>query len=316
MFFLVLMNRINVTEAQTSADFETNSISTNTLVALSFINENEGWVTDETGILSHTSDAGATWSVVATGYHFLKLNFTDPLTGFAMTAEAAYKTTNGGSTWSQLIVPGSVGTTLYFLDSNTGFISGEEEIYKTANGGAIWSTISTEGVSFVDIYFTSSTVGIAAAYDDQYQSLWRTTNGGESWTNVFSQEKIFFNTVWFTDESTGFAAGYYSNAGSGKFPVIFRSVDGGLTWQKVYRNNQPGNFKGQELIDIRFKNELQGIALASYSENAITNDGGLTWLLTYNDEEDIIPSYGIYKTLGGVGELYIAGKRGYITKWK
>ena len=315
-FFSVLITCSILSQAQTSADFETESITTNTLVALSFINENEGWVIDEAGILRYTSNGGASWSIVATGYNFLKLHFTDDLTGFALTAEAAYKTTNGGNLWSQLTMPGSVGTTLYFFDNNSGFISGEEVIYKTANGGASWSTISTEGVSFVDFYFTSTTTGVAAAYDDQYQSLWRTTNGGVSWSNVFSQEKIYFNTVWFSDETTGFAAGYYSNAGRGKLPVIYRSADGGLTWEKVCRNNDPGNLKGQELIDIRFKNELEGIALATYSENAITHDGGLTWSLTYNDEEDIIPSCGIYKTLGGVHDLFIAGKNGYVTKWE
>lgn len=315
-FCLLLAISFTNTMAQTSSDFETVNITTNTLVALSFIDGNKGWAADDAGVLRYTANAGESWSTIATGNNFLKLDFIDDLNGFALTAEAAYKTTNGGNLWSQLTMPGSVGTTLYFFDSNSGFISGEEVIYRTANGGESWSTISTEGVSFVDFYFTSTTTGVAAAYDDQYQSLWRTTNGGVSWTNVFSQEKIYFNTVWFSDETTGFAAGYYSNAGRGKLPVIYRSADGGLTWKKVYRNNDPGNLKGQELIDIRFKNELEGIALATYSENAITHDGGLTWSLTYNDEEDIIPSCGIYKTLGGVHDLFIAGKNGYVTKWE
>ncbi len=44
--------------AQTSADFDTDSITTNTLVASSFISDNEGWLADNTGILWHTGDAG------------------------------------------------------------------------------------------------------------------------------------------------------------------------------------------------------------------------------------------------------------------
>lgn len=41
-FFSVLITCSILSQAQTSADFETESITTNTLVALSFINENEG----------------------------------------------------------------------------------------------------------------------------------------------------------------------------------------------------------------------------------------------------------------------------------
>lgn len=99
-------------------------------------------------------------------------------------------------------------------------------------------------------------------------------------------------------------------------PVINHTSDGGLTWQNVYTNWHPGDLKGQALIDIRCRIELEGIALAAYSENVITSDGGTTWNLTYNDEEDIIPSFGIYKTLDGLNDLYITGKKGDVTKWK
>jgi photosystem II stability/assembly factor-like uncharacterized protein len=307
---------INISSAQTSADFETDSITTETLVASSFINSNEGWIADDAGTLWHTTNAGQSWSPVSTEKVFLKLDFTDAHHGYGITIDAVYKTADGGNTWSALNLPGNVGSAICFLDNNNGFVSGQEVIYKTSDGGTSWLTVSTEGVSFVDYYFLNASTGMAAAFDeDSYRSLWRTTDGGLSRSNVYAKENYFINSVWFTDENNGWAAGYYAKSGKGKLPVLNHTTDGGLTWQNAYINLHPGDLKGQALIDIRFKNGLEGIALATYSENVITSDGGATWHLTY-DDEDLIPSFGIYNLLDGFKEIYLAGKNGYVTKWK
>jgi photosystem II stability/assembly factor-like uncharacterized protein len=164
--------------------------------------------------------------------------------------------------------------------------------------------------------FLNASTGMAAAFDeDSYRSMWRTTDGGLSWSNVYKEANYFINSVWFNDENSGWAAGYYAKSGKGKLPIINHTTDVGLTWKNAYINLHPGDLKGQELMDIRFKNELEGIALATYSENVITSDGGITWHLTY-DDEDLIPSYGIYKALDGYGEIFLIGKYGYVTIWK
>jgi photosystem II stability/assembly factor-like uncharacterized protein len=317
LFAFQLLISIAEVSAQNSADFETGNITTHTIVASSFISDSEGWVADDAGILRYTNNAGDTWTSLGTEKFFKKLDFTNALNGFAIASNTAYKTVNGGITWSALTMPGSIGTALYFLDSNTGLISGNGEVYKTTNGGTSWASVSTEGVSFVDYYFVSSSIGIAVANDGEaHQSIWRTTDGGSGWTNVYHEENYVFNAVWFISETTGFAAGYYTMPGRGKLPVIHRTTDGGVTWKKIYLNTHPGSIRGQEFIAIRFKNELEGIAIAGYSENVITHDGGLAWQLTDGDEEDIIASYGIYNILDGVNTLYLMGKNGTVTKWE
>ncbi|MBS1658850.1 MAG: hypothetical protein JST18_12250 [Bacteroidetes bacterium] len=317
MFLLLLQGiTINISSAQTSADFETDSITTHTLLASSFINDDEGWIADDAGNLWHTDNAGQSWSPIATQKIFIKLDFTDVQRGYGITTDAAYKTVDGGNTWSALNLPGNVGSAICFFDNSTGIVSGKEVIYKTTDDGATWQTVSTGGVSFVDYYFLNASTGIAAAFDeDSYQCIWRTTDGGQNWSNVYKEENYFITSVWFTDENNGWAAGYYTRQGKGKLPIINHSKDGGLTWKNVYINLHPGDLKGQALIDIRFRNALEGIALATYSENVITSDGGATWHLTY-DDEDLIPSYGIYKLLDSFNEIYLAGKNGYVTRWK
>lgn len=306
-------------KAQIGSEFETEHLTTATFLAGSFINDNEGWLADNAGKLWHTANGGNTWSSTLIEKKFLKLDFTDALKGYGFTSEVAYKTTDGGSTWSSLSLPGTAANSIYFLDNSTGFISGYEAIYKTTNGGNNWSTISTgEGIYFLDYYFINSLTGIAVAYDDiANQTIWRTTNGGETWSNVYDEENYYINSVWFTDESTGFAAGYYYLTNGGKLPVINRSENGGLTWENIYTNDNPGDARGEEFIDIRFKNELEGFALASRSQTVYTIDGGATWQFTYDESgTQLFPEWGSYKILDGVSDLYLAGRNGIVTKWK
>jgi photosystem II stability/assembly factor-like uncharacterized protein len=106
----------DLSSAQINGSFESSIITANTLVASSFINDNEGWMADDKALLWHTSNAGQTWSSVLTDKYFLKLQFLDPINGYGITADALYKTTESGNTWSALSLPGNIGTALYFLD--------------------------------------------------------------------------------------------------------------------------------------------------------------------------------------------------------
>lgn len=186
LFCLLLVATVQRIQAQIGLEFETDSLTPSTFVASSFISDSEGWLADNTGKLWHTSNGSATWNSALVEKNFLRLDFVDALNGYGLTAEGAYKTIDGGSTWSPLVLPGSAANSLYFLDVNTGFVSGNGAIYKTTNAGGNWATISTgEGIYFLDFYFINSLTGIAAAYDDNSnRSIWRTTNGGETWANV------------------------------------------------------------------------------------------------------------------------------------
>lgn len=198
--------------AQTNPDFETDSISEFTIVACYYISDNEGWLADDEGNLLKTTNGGDSWNSNAVAIEFKELQFIDALNGFGITSSAAYKTVNGGTSWTLLSLPGEMGRALYFINSTTGFVSGDEVIYKTTDGGSNWTTISTEGVSFTDFFFINSTAGIATAHDENnYQCIWRTADAGSTWANVFSEEDFFFNTVWFTIENVGWAAVMHCN---------------------------------------------------------------------------------------------------------
>jgi photosystem II stability/assembly factor-like uncharacterized protein len=288
----------------------------NTFVASSFINDHEGWLADNKGILWHTTDAGLSLDTVCAGKAFLKLRFTDQQNGFAIAEGDVYKSADGGILWESLQLD-STSVTLWFVNKNVGFVGASKKIYKTSDNGQSWITVSTEINSVTDFYFINELIGVATALDpDYYKSIWRTTDGGLTWTNVYNQEKYFVYSVWFVNESTGYAAGYFEQPGLGRLPAINKTTNGGLSWENIFRDDGIVNW-GETFLDIRFKNEMEGFAVANFSQSAFTTDGGLSWTSDRETDSTGLPTNdaGLFMALDGDDVIYIAGKSGNLIKW-
>ncbi|MEO5675139.1 MAG: hypothetical protein ABIQ74_10885, partial [Chitinophagales bacterium] len=123
-------------------------------------------------------------------------------------------------------------------------------------------------------------------------------------------------SLWFTNKDTGWAAGLYNDAGLGPQPEILRTNDAGQTWQNIYQVDALPS--GESFVDIRFKkNEKDGFVLAEFSYDAATTDGGINWGLTHDTDTSGLPFlYGIYNTLDGFEDMYLAGQYGTLLKWK
>jgi photosystem II stability/assembly factor-like uncharacterized protein len=72
-----------------------------------FINQQEGWVGCENGIVLHTADAGLTWDshTIAGGGILLAIHFFDSMNGEAMNIYSRFFTSDGGVTWSSEDLP-------------------------------------------------------------------------------------------------------------------------------------------------------------------------------------------------------------------
>ena len=97
-----------------------------------------------------------------------------------------------------------------------------------------WTKLTTEEYPGKqdDIFFVNSSLGF---YGNGAGKIFRTTDGGTTWTRVFEQKGTFVRCLAFTDERHGVAG----NVGPGYFPgvtdstPIYRTEDGGLTWSAV-----------------------------------------------------------------------------------
>ncbi|MDP3555958.1 MAG: T9SS type A sorting domain-containing protein [Bacteroidota bacterium] len=262
------------------------------------VTQNAAWPKVSTGVrLLSAVDANVVW---AHGYDGTTGNTGRNYSWFT-------RTTNGGTSYTsgniyQSTTTPIVGDTNSFkissmegVDANTCWVAsylkaGQNKgaIHRTTNGGVTWQNMTAAGMytnaaSFCNIVtFVTPQIGITMGdahpgIGNEYE-IWRTTDGGNSWslvpganipnpasageyglTGVYT--KLGSNNIWFG-----------TNEGR-----IFRSTDGGLTWNVSTVNAI------SSVNEIAFSTPLNGYTWV-YANNTTleqwnTTDGGVTWTM-------------------------------------
>lgn len=111
-------------------------------------------------------------------------------------------------------------------------------VLKTLNGGTTWTPLTVSGppsnalvgdIAAVDAN-TAWIVTAPASGSGAANGIWKTTNGGTSWTKQTAySNSSFANIVYFWDANNGISAG---DPVGGKFE-IFKTSNGGSTWSAV-----------------------------------------------------------------------------------
>jgi photosystem II stability/assembly factor-like uncharacterized protein len=95
-----------------------------------------------------------------------------------------------------------------------------------------WTTLNATTLSwrFEDMFFVNEQKGWCV---DGGGQIIRTTNGGLSWQQVYYDNEVYFRSVEFKDENTGFAGAL---GGSSSDARLFRTMDGGDNWTEITAN--------------------------------------------------------------------------------
>ena len=217
------------------------------LYSISFVNRMEGFVGGQ-GIILSTYDGGKSWSRFYSGqtsiYGFDMLN---SRVGWAEGTKGLLKTDNGGQSWrvvsEQLLqfanidfVNGQSGWGIKYLNSGImlGFplANNATELVHTIDGGRHWFTVKGMG-NAGSVHSNSPMTGWVSGS----RQLWQTTNGGRTWTSLFTFPEhmtsswiipINRQVIWAL--TNGMAV-----AGSQPY-ALWRSVDGGHQWTPVTRS--------------------------------------------------------------------------------
>jgi len=161
------------------------------------------------------------------------ISFVNPQSGYASDETTLYRTQDAGLTWTSS-TPGFLMRDIQFTDMDNGYACGttaiDASISRTMDGGATWNTVFTTTFPFfttsamqkLDV-INSDVVYSSGQYSNQ---LFRTIDGGITWDSLTLNLINGIQDFDFTDVNHGRVV---STMGE-----IYGTIDGGLTWNLEY----------------------------------------------------------------------------------
>ena len=132
-----------------------------------------------------------------------------------------------------------------------------------------------DDISFVD--------AMTGWYGNGAGKLFRTTDGGETWTSEdMTAHTAMILDIHFVSEQVGFIAGASDGDVQVSKAVILRTGDGGRSWTRVYEGTRPWELTWKMAWP---SSQVGYVTVQSYNPDpaasqrfvAKTTDGGLTW---------------------------------------
>jgi photosystem II stability/assembly factor-like uncharacterized protein len=290
------------------------------VAAFSFLSPTTGFLLLKNGSVEQTADGGESFSrktgipgtaassgggsLVGTEIHFLSAT-----TGLAIVSDpgsgvsAAYRTPDGGVSWTAVTLPGSSRvTSLHFVDEKNAYAIGPETFLRSADGGQTWTAQPiAKGNSFNSIDCSSAMTCLMTVTGGN--QLIETTDGGATATVKTTSSSLIYGaayasplqivavgasgaTVLSSDGGATFkpssadVGGQYSKLRRGPGAMVLApgangeiaiSSNNAQTWQTVATQSS------QELVDAAFATPTLGYALDAKGGLQRTNNGGASW---------------------------------------
>jgi photosystem II stability/assembly factor-like uncharacterized protein len=210
-----------------------------------FVDTSVGWAvatdsawTGDTAKIARSNDGGLTWDLqfgLPGDSYGEGIEAIDSERAFAIFLRAGVgglvvRTTDGGTSWTDVSPSAASFFGLDFIDANRGWLAGGL-IYRTIDGGNSWQQQYAPLYGVMDISFLDSEIGWAVGW---YGTILHTTNGGQTWVeqqagggttpNLLAVQALTPMRAWI--------------AGSGGY--VARTNDGGQTW--VQENAHPNTY--------------------------------------------------------------------------
>ena len=178
----------------------------------------------------------------------------------------------------------------------------------------IVNKLVNEAYAINDVEYISPDVAIAAGGNRRvFGYIWRTTDAGLNWTQVYSFE---FNTIYdiqFLDANIGYACGENF--------LLLKTTDGGVSWNRIYIPvpEIEGHPQFMNLKKMIFFNETSAYLVGGQNFNGgtiiKTTDGGISWqyelyksaiegVYFFNESAGVIGGYGSMRRTIDSGQYY------------
>ncbi len=187
-------------------------------------------------------------------------------------------------------------------------------VYKSTNAGESWEHLGLNDswqIGEIAVHPANPDIVIVCVLGhfwskNKNRGIYRTSNGGETWEHVlYLDEQTGANDVVFAPSNPDivYASTWENNPGvMGGNSGIFRSTDGGVTWAPSRQGLPSGPMIGRIGVAVSYSNPDKAYALidnrgeSPSSEVYKTENGGLLWERTHNDDLNIFSVIGWYFT--------------------
>jgi photosystem II stability/assembly factor-like uncharacterized protein len=190
-----------------------------------------GYAVGDFGTVLRTDDGGTNWSGVRTGVidQLSKLRVVDANIFVAGGGCTLLRSDDGGQTLRRLRFNPSAScgaplAAMHFPSRDVGYlVRADGSVLRTDDGGSRFSSRTalpaSGGGPPNDAWFTTPDAGVVATGSDTLGKIYRTTDGGNSWTEAATSGAL--RGLFFVSATTGYAVGQ---------SAVLKTTDGGVTW--------------------------------------------------------------------------------------
>ena len=267
---------------------------------------------------------------------------------FGATGGGVWKTKDAGVNWvpvsDKYFKTGSVGS-IAVAESNPnivyvgmgesairGNVSHGDGMYKSIDAGRTWKHIGlgdSQHIARVRVHPKNPNLVYAAAMghlwgDNKQRGVFRSKDGGQTWENVLYQSEkagafeiamdpsnpnVIYATTWQVRRTP------YSLISGGEGSAIFKSYDGGDTWQDISRNKGlPPGVMGKIGITVSPVNPDRVWAMIESKQGGLyrSEDAGETWRRVSNNPQTMQRPwyyYRVYADTQDVNTVYVLNVR-------
>ncbi len=239
----------------------------------------------------------------------------------------------GQSSWNLIRIDYTINLRFVkFFDAQTGYTLSENCIYKSTNGGINWNSIYCGRTSDIFMcspmvmYNTNS-----SSLPPYTQGVAKTTNGGYNWVGLFSTDPNSLGNIFFYDEITGWVSNYidklyvtYNGSSfstiilptsiSGNKAIYFINQNTGFfisSSKSLYKSTNKGFTWAQwgvpdlNLLNYTFTDSLTGYISGYAGSSSVpglikkTTNGGVNWTVILRDTTSSIPKISFVNSYTG-----------------
>ena len=273
---------------------------------IEFFDSQNGIMAGDWGAVAYSNDGGLTWQNAAS-FTTLSLNEIEIFGSdhaLAMADTCLFETTDGGVTWLvRYQLEGHTFVTLDMITAAEGWAlvevnqSTTTRLAKTTDGGTTWTITPFQGVAsninISDIAFKDMTSGLVMGKDFDYNSVYRTSDGGVSFTLASPLFDQYPNDIVYAGNNTYYTAGGINDKSNNKSfsgGTVHKTTDDGQTWTTILWPSIGASgilfYRVKTLGDSTIVASGQCLDECELWPVLTSTDGGATWI-----KNEIEPDY-------------------------